>query len=190
MALLEEYQFKVIPPFCYHIYKTGTIKRGDIEYKSTLFYPQVLYGDFERGCCLYYDKSTNLKDLLDNTIDKYRERMQQPVPDVWFEYGRYQIKGYSVYENGKNSYIFLEDGCPTNVYSYPNGDICIFVGDERIVIANSMEFWENFKRSPKYATKYDKSNQIIGFVVCMILAIIAIALMVLISEFVDFIFGV
>lgn len=189
MALWEEYQFKVIPPFYYHIYKTGTIKRGDLEYKSCLFYSQTLYGDVQRGKNLCYDVSSNLKDLLDNTIDKYRLIMQQPVPDVWYEHGRYYIKGYAVYENGRNSYIFLEDGCQTNVYSYPNGDICIFIGNERIVIANSMEFWERFKKSPKYVAKYNKTNNIIGPIILIILFILFVLVSVFISEAVDFIFG-
>lgn len=189
IALWEEYHFKVIPPFHYHIYRTGTIKRGDIEYKSTLFYPQVLYGNIERGRVLYYDKSKDLKNLLDNTIEKYRHRMQLPVEDVWYEYGTYYVKGYAIYENGKNSHIFLEDGCPTNVYCYPNGDICIFEGKNKIVIANSLEYWEYFKTTPKSA-KYDKSNETIGLIVFIILVLIVITLMVLISEFVDFIFGV
>lgn len=158
MALWEEYQFKIIPPFCYNIYRTGTIKRGDIEYKSTLFYPQTLYGDIKRGRMLYYDKATNLKDLLDNTIDKYKERMQQPVPDVWYEHDRFYVKGYPIYENGKNSYIFLQDGCPTNIYSYPNGDICIFESGCRVVIANSPEYWNGFKKTYKYLLNYNDNG--------------------------------
>ena len=38
----------------------------------------------------------------------------------------------------------------------------IFIGNERIVIAKSMEFWERFKKSPKYVAKYNKTNNIIG----------------------------
>ena len=122
-TLLNEYKFEVIPPFQYHIYKVGTIKRGDLLYKSTLFYPQTLYYQNDGGRVLYSDSSKSLKELLDNTIEKYSARMKRPVSDVWCDQDSYYVKGYKIYEKGWDNYIYLNNSDQYKIYSYPNGDI-------------------------------------------------------------------
>lgn len=110
MALFNQYQLDIIPPFQYRIYKTGTLKRGDLLYKSILFYPQELYYGEDGGRALYCDSNSSLKDLLDNTIVKYNTRMKLPVSDVWYEHDSYYVKGYKIYDDScYNSYIYLND---------------------------------------------------------------------------------